>query len=208
LERNDQDLEDNYNGYEFNFASDGTLTALAGAALFSGTWETSGTGNNIAVVINIPNLSDFNVTWNLHEIQQDGNESDVDLRNGDDRLRFESNCITGGNEGSALSLVLMDGIWMVSSYLDNDIDETNNYNGFTFDFDSGGAVTAQNGSTTNGTWSAQNGDDKLVLDFGSGMPLEEFNDDWDVITVSDTQVELSDVSGGGGGTDTLIFTKQ
>ncbi|MBT8184318.1 MAG: hypothetical protein KJN76_05730, partial [Eudoraea sp.] len=96
LERNDQDLEGNYSGYNFNFSADGTLTAVAGTASFSGTWETSGTGNNIAVVINIPNLSDFNATWNLHEIDQGSNESDVDLRMGDDRLRFESNCTSDG----------------------------------------------------------------------------------------------------------------
>ncbi len=332
LERNDQDLEDLYTSYRFNFASDGTLTADSSSESFSGTWETNGTGNNISVVINIPNLTDFNATWNLHEIEQDASESDVDLRMGDDRLRFESNCTGGGdnggvddsslvqvlttgdwyvtnyfddvdetalfdglvfnfasdgtamaddgsmttngtwstssgdettlelnlnfgtanpfdeleedwdvleatndiirlkdisggdgttdfltfernpssngNGGSDLSTVLVDGLWTVSSYLDDGNDETNDYNGFTFDFVADGSVIADNGSATNGTWAGQNGDNKLVLDFGTVMPLDEFNDDWDVISVSDTQIELRDVSGGDGGVDTLIFVKQ
>ena len=339
LERNDQDLEDLYTAYRFNFASDGTLTADSSSESFTGTWESNGLGNNITVVINIPNLSDFNATWNLHEVEQDVSESDVDLRMGDDRLRFESDCsgtgdgdngddgnggvddsslvqvlttgdwyvtnyfddvdetalfdglvfnfasdgtataddgsmttngtwstssgdetslelnlnfgtvhpfdeleedwdvleatndiirlkdISGGdgttdfltfernpssngNGGSDLSSVLTDGLWTVSSYLDDGNDETNDYNGFTFDFASDGVVIADNGTATNGTWAAQNGDNKLVLDFGAMMPLDEFNDDWDVISVSDTQIELRDVSGGDGGVDTLIFVKQ
>ncbi|MCW5515725.1 hypothetical protein [Muriicola sp. Z0-33] len=216
LERNDQDLEDLYTAYRFNFASDGTLTADSNSESFSGTWETNGAGNNIAVVINIPNLNNFNANWNLHEIKQGGSESDVDLRIGDDRLRFRSNCSdTGdgnnggdGNGGSDLSTILLNGLWAVSNYLDDGVDETNNYNGFTFNFATDGSVIADNGSTTNGTWSVQNGDDSLFLDFGAVIPLDEFNDDWDVISVSDTQVELRDVSGGDGSTDDLIFTKQ
>lgn len=340
LERNDEDLEDLYTGYRFNFTNDGTLTAESSSESFSGTWEINGSGNNIAVIINIPNLSDFNATWNLHEIELDGSESDFDLRMGDDdRLRFESNCtstgdgnngdddnggvddsslvqvltagdwyvtnyfddvdetalfdgmvfnfaadgsataddgsiitngtwstssgdetmlelnlnfgtanpfdeleedwdvleatdniirlkdISGGdgitdfltfernpssngNGGSELGTVLVDGFWTVSSYLDDGNDETNDYNGFTFDFEADGSVVADNGSATNGTWASQNGDNKLILDFGDMMPLDEFNDDWDVISVSDTQVELRDVSGGDGGVDTLIFVKQ
>ena len=217
LERNDQDLEDLYMDYQFNFASDGTLMADSGSESFPGTWETSGSGNNIAVVINIPNLSDFNATWNLHEIDQDANESDVDLRiNGEDRLRFESSCSgtddgNNGDDGTAgtdLSSVLVDGLWSVSSYIDDGIDKTNDYNGFTFDFAADGSVVADNGSTTDGTWASQNDDSKLVLDFGVVIPLDEFNDDWDVLSVSASQVELRDVSGGDGGVDTLTLIKQ
>lgn len=334
LERNDQDLEDLYAAYLFNFANDGTLTAESDTDMFTGTWETNGSGNNITVAINIPNLSDFNAIWNLHEIDQDPGESDVDLRMGDDRLRFRTACsnnggddnsgiddstlvqalttgdwyitnyfddvdetasftdlifnfavdgtatangagmttdgtwstssgdetplelnlnfgvtppfdeleedwdvlevtneiirlkdISGGdgstdfltfernpasngNGGTDLSTVLVDGTWIVSSYLDDGNDQTNDYTAFTFSFAADGSATANNGSVTNGTWSAQNGDNKLVLDFGATIPLDEFNDDWDVIAVSDTQIELRDVSGGDGTTDTLIFTKQ
>lgn len=334
LERNDQDLEDLYTTYQFNFANDGTLTAESDTDMFTGTWETNGSGNNITVAINIPNLTDFNASWNLHEIDQDPGESDVDLRIGDDRLRFRTACtnnggndntgvddstlvqaltsgdwyitnyfddddetasftdlvfnfstdgtatangsgmttdgtwstssgdetdlelnlnfgvsppfdeleedwdvlevtneiirlkdISGGdgstdfltfernpasngNGGSDLSTVLVDGSWIVSSYLDDGNDQTNDYTAFTFSFANDGSVTANNGNVTNGTWSAQNGDNKLVLDFGATIPLDEFNDDWDVIAVSDTQIELRDVSGGDGSIDTLIFTKQ
>ncbi|WP_435622837.1 hypothetical protein [Flagellimonas sp.] len=92
LERNDQDLDEQFEAYRFNFAGDGTLTAETDSESFSGTWETSGSGNDITVVIDIPDLSDFNASWNLHEIEQEVGESEVELRMGDDELSFESDC--------------------------------------------------------------------------------------------------------------------
>ncbi len=93
LERNDNDLEEQYSGYEFTFLSDGTITVDTGSESFSGTWESNGSGNSITLSINIPDLSDFNADWMLHELEQDGGEKEVDLRMAnDDELEFRSSC--------------------------------------------------------------------------------------------------------------------
>ncbi len=212
LERNDNDLEDLYVGYQFNFMADGTLSATSISDTFPGTWESSGSGQGISVTINIPNLPDFNDTWNLHEIEQQSTENQVDLRIGDDRLRFESDCTNngdgnGGDNMGMLGTILQDGLWTVASYLDDGIDETNDYDGYELNFNNDGTVTADNGTPINGDWSLQNSESSLILNFGTSMPFDEFNGDWDVIASSDTSVELRDVSGGGGGTDTLILEK-
>lgn len=210
LERNDQNLEDQYTAYLFNFENDGTVTATEGANVYSGTWLANGSANNITVQIDMPDLSDFNASWNLHEIQT-GVETDVDLRLGDDRLRFESTCSTGsgnGGSGTTLGTILTDGTWAVSSYLDDGVDETTTFSNYTFAFDAGGSVEANDGNPVTGTWSFLESSNKLILNFGTAMPLEELNDDWDVIATTDTQIDLRSVSGGGGGTDTLILTKQ
>ena len=329
LERNDVDLEDIYVGYLFNFKTNGTLTVDTNSNSFNGTWESVGEGNGITVTINIPNLPDFNDAWNLHEIEQMPGESKVDLRTSGDRLRFESDCISGGGgvddtelvaaltngdwyvtyffddtdetadfadfvfnyatDGTAtatdssgttngtwstsigdetdlelnlnfgtldpldelaedwdvlevtndiirlkdlsgdgstdfltferdpftggggttdLEDFLADGTWIVFSYIDSGNDETGDYAGYNVNFDAGGTVTASNGSNTNnGTWMVLSAGNKLLLDFGTDIPFDEFNDDWDVLSATNTRVELQDVSGGGGGTDTLIFEK-
>ena len=203
LERNDNDLEDNYVGYVFGFNSDGTISVTQGANMFSGTWSASGSGNNITVTIDIPALTDFNDTWNLHEIEQEPGDVDVDLRKGDDRLRFESDCGSngGGNDLLSDTLTAQNSVWIVSSYLDDGVDETNDFNGYEFTFESSGTVNASNGgSTVMGNWASQDNATELVLNFGANIPLDELNDDWDVVSISDTQIELVDVSGGGGGT--------
>jgi hypothetical protein len=87
------DLTDQYVGYTFSFSADGSITAETSTESFTGTWESSGSGNSILVSINIPDLPDFNADWMLHELEQDGGEKEVDLRMAnDDELEFRSSC--------------------------------------------------------------------------------------------------------------------
>lgn len=108
------------------------------------------------------------------------------------------------------------GTWRISSFIDSGTDETSNFNGFTFTFNADGGLTASNGSTTyNGTWSItdsnSNDDSADDLDFNIYFNLtnnfEDLNDDWDIKSHTSSTIELSDVSGGNGGTDLLTFVK-
>ena len=104
LERNDNNLEDDYNGYDFNFDVDGTVTVTSGSSTYPGTWIANGSGNNIQVVLTITDLMDIEDTWTLHEIELANGESQVDLRiDGNDRLRFRNNCTIGNFSGGTSS---------------------------------------------------------------------------------------------------------
>lgn len=92
LERYGNDYDDVYSGYEFNFFTDGTVSVYWSNITEYGTWEASGSGNNITVTINIPNLPYCNNDWILHEISQ-YSDSKIDLRVGNNnRMRYENNC--------------------------------------------------------------------------------------------------------------------
>jgi hypothetical protein len=211
LERSDNDLEDNYVGYVFEFNNDGTITVTQGANIFNGSWQASGTGNNINVVINVTGLNDFNDTWNLHEIEQESGEVKVDLRLGDDRLRFESDCSSnGGINDTDLVNALTNGDWYVTYYFD-DTDDTADFADYVFNFASNNTATATDTSgTTNGSWSTGSGDEtdlELNLNFGTGIPLDELADDWDVLEVTNEIIRLKDISGGDGSEDFLTFER-
>lgn len=93
LERYGNDYDNYYDGYVFNFFTDGTVVVDYSGETDYGTWSSSGTGNAIQVSIDIPDLPYCNNTWNLHGIEQYSGETKVDFRVGDDdRLRYESNC--------------------------------------------------------------------------------------------------------------------
>lgn len=93
MERSDTELTDQYAGYLFSFSSDGSISVETSSESFSGTWESSGTGNSIIVTINIPDLPDFNADWMLHELEQYDSEKQVDLRMANnDELEFRSSC--------------------------------------------------------------------------------------------------------------------
>lgn len=109
------------------------------------------------------------------------------------------------------------GTWRVTSYVDSGTDETNHFTGYNFTFSNGGVLTATNGSNTvTGTWSVLNDDSNddspsNDLDFNIGFTapanFADLTDDWDIVSYSDTTISLIDISGGNGGTDTLVFTK-
>ena len=110
------------------------------------------------------------------------------------------------------------GTWRVSSFVDSGQDETNDFNGYNFTFMANGTLMATNGSNTlNGTWSvtdsSSSDDSSDDIDFNiffsvpEDDPFEDLNDDWDVVSYNDNQISLIDISGGNGGTDTLVFQK-
>ena len=114
------------------------------------------------------------------------------------------------------------GTWRVTSYIDSGEDETNDFNGFSFNFESNGTVTATNESVTKtGTWSITDDDsnddsssssnDDIDFNIFFQVPetddFEDLNDDWDIISHTNSRIELRDISGGDGSTDNLIFEK-
>jgi len=208
LERDDEDLEDQYQGYDFEFLEDGSIIVTSDSDTFEGSWSLDGDGNNITMEIDIDGLDDFNDAWNLHEIEDEDGELKFDLRLGDDRLRFESDCSSGGGGGSSdLADILNEGQWIVALYDEDGDNQTADYNGYQLDFMEDGTVTADNGNQTlNGSWSTD-GDTEVVLDFAAQIPFDEFNDEWDIVDFDENRLELIDISGGNGGTDTLVFEK-
>lgn len=110
------------------------------------------------------------------------------------------------------------GTWRVTSFIDSGQDETNDFNGYNFTFASDGTLTATNGSNTeSGNWSVTNSnsnddsnddiDFNIIFNVLDTSDFKDLNDDWDIISHSDDRIQLRDVSGGNGGTDTLIFER-
>ena len=88
LERNGTNLDNQYTDYLFLFGVDGTITIYKSGTTLSGTWEASGSGNEISFTINIPDLTDFNDTWTLHETKTNSGKVNIEFTKGEDELEF------------------------------------------------------------------------------------------------------------------------
>ncbi|MBC6994889.1 hypothetical protein QWY85_19220 [Neolewinella lacunae] len=108
------------------------------------------------------------------------------------------------------------GTWRITQFIDSGSDETRDFAGYVFTFNSSGVLNANNGNNNyDGTWSItdsnSNDDSPDDLDFNINFNLtndfEDLNDDWDIVAQSSSKIELIDVSGGNGGTDLLTFEK-
>lgn len=137
-------------------------------------------------------------------------------------LNVASMCSSDDNSSSSqdptpVINTVSQGTWRVTSYVDSGTDETNHFAGYNFTFASGNVLSATNGTNTyTGTWSVttdNSNDDNPSsdLDFNIGFTspanFADLTDDWDIVTYTSTTISLIDVSGGNGGTDILVFTK-
>ena len=112
--------------------------------------------------------------------------------------------------------VAKSGTWYISNYIDSGENETNDYNGYDFTFNDNGTLTATNGSTTiDGIWSvtddsssSNDGDIDFNISFSSPPNFEELSDDWEIVSISNSKIDLIDISGGNGATDLLTFQKR
>jgi hypothetical protein len=93
LELNNIYAHSQYNGYTFTFNSNGSVIAKNSNNSINGTWSSTGTGNNVTIVITLSSLTDINGTWNLKEIEQENGQKQIQFKkqNGDE-LTFKSNC--------------------------------------------------------------------------------------------------------------------
>lgn len=92
VRKNNFDYNSIYDGYDFNFSADGTVNVVWGSASASGTWTTSGTANDMFVLINIPGLPYCNNNWKLQEITTNGLTKIDLIINTQDRLRYRNSC--------------------------------------------------------------------------------------------------------------------
>jgi len=133
----------------------------------------------------------------------------------------DDNGINTNNNAETIQAVknaVVSGTWIITYFFDTDHEETNNYSGYNFTFNSNGVLTATNGTNTyNGTWSVtdsssdddSSGPDDIDFNIFFATPTEfaDLSDDWDIVLNTSTKIELIDISGGNGGTDNLTFEK-
>ncbi|RFN60418.1 hypothetical protein DZ858_00665 [Marixanthomonas ophiurae] len=114
------------------------------------------------------------------------------------------------------------GTWRITQFIDSGDDETSDFNGFVFTFNSNGTVITNRGElSVSGTWSVNDSSNSSDDDDGSSDDVdfnlffnvpetndfEDLNDDWDLVSATNLKIELIDISGGNGGTDNLVFEK-
>ncbi|WP_340199357.1 hypothetical protein [Ascidiimonas sp. W6] len=120
--------------------------------------------------------------------------------------------VTAPIDSQEVITTVQSGSWRITSFIDSGVDETDDFSGYIFTFNSDGSLSAVNGAITiNGTWSVEDDDSTSDIDFNiffaSPPDFEELTEDWDIISRSTTQIQLTDVSGGNGDTDFLTFQK-
>lgn len=97
---------------------------------------------------------------------------------------------------------ISDSSWKVSYYWDKDKDETYKFQGISFQFKSDQTIeVTYSGGPEFGTWlftKSSSSHDHFIINLPDKDPFDELNDDWEVIRITDSIIELKDISGSGG----------
>jgi hypothetical protein len=106
-------------------------------------------------------------------------------------------CDRSDSIDSTTEQVATSGTWRVTLFTDSGNDETSNYAGYTFTFNTGGNLSAvKNGNTVTGAWSVNASSNKFNIDLGpktaGNQPLGELTDDWKILSASSTEIRLTD----------------
>lgn len=104
--------------------------------------------------------------------------------------------------------VATSGTWRVSLFTDSGNNETGDFSGYTFTFNSDGSLVAVKSSLSKtGSWNSSSG--KFTIDLGpkdnTNKPLGELTDDWKIISTSDSEIKLTDDNSSSA--EFLTFTK-
>ena len=106
------------------------------------------------------------------------------------------------------------GTWRITKFIDSGIDETSDFSGYNFTFNSSGTLNANDGTNNfDGLWNISSSDGtelddiELNIVFNLMNDFDDLTDDWDFISQTSTKIELIDISGGGEADDYLTFEK-
>ena len=111
---------------------------------------------------------------------------------------------------SSVKSKISDNSWKVSYYWDKDKDETYKFQGMAFLFESDQTIDVTfSGGSESGNWlydTSSSSHDHFIITLPDKDPFDELNDDWEVIRITDSIIELKDISGSGG-TEYLTFVR-
>ncbi len=104
--------------------------------------------------------------------------------------------------------VIEKGTWYVSVYMDKNIVETSDFDGYLFDFGKDGTltVTLNTGNIVKGTWTYTKSSSKFKISISGTDKLDKISREWLVFTTTSSIIELKE--GNSPDEDYLHFSKK
>lgn len=190
---NNEELSDEYENFTLQFYVDGVVTITGDNEVTFGEWEIETTDFGIFITVFAPNLPNFNFTWRLYEMNEDGT---FDFRHGDNRMKLRKYCNLTKYE---LIQNLKEGQWEVANHTEDGVVLTEMYNGYVLEFNNDWTVSAKNGTVeVEGVWEPyyDNNMLQLYLYFGENQPLNELNNNWYFDKMTDGRVVFRNMMDG------------
>ncbi len=201
-------------GYEFNFHAEGVVTLSNESNISEGQWAiTTNAQGRLVMAITMGDEPGVSFEWLLSDLRDKRLKFSIEDDNYE--LILERVCDNNANDEDVAEIrnILMVGEWMVAKYTEGDKEETQNYAAFTFAFQAELSVhvtTGETGPTFPGLWRIirdSEGELKCYLNFGLATAMQVLMDDWKIVSVTSSRIELKNISGDNT-TEILVFEKK
>jgi hypothetical protein len=198
------DNENEYIGTPFKFHENDVVKLRVNGELVEGTYEIGLTGAGAVLKINLENRPKLRLAWLINFLEP----GLIKLVNENNQMVLMRTC--PDDDVNYISKVLSDGEWKVASYINQDIDETENYADYAIGFNENGRLFAEgDGNNYFGSWIAYRNEGLyLGLNFRTqNEPFSELRNRWKVKEITSNQVELKDYNSNGEIERILILEK-
>jgi len=199
-------------GYEFKFMAEGVVTLSNGVNTKEGTWDIGLNSQLVlSVMITMGDEPGVSFEWPVRELTQSRLKFRIEETDHEMVLLRECNESADDADVAEIKNIAMGGTWNVALYSESDVDMTADYAGmdFTFGADYQVAVAVNADPIADGLWRVlRDSEDglKFYINFDTTDNLADLTDDWQIVSVTTTRIELKDVSDDGS-IDVLVFEK-
>ncbi|WP_340066077.1 hypothetical protein [Ascidiimonas aurantiaca] len=195
-----------YLGTPIKFEDGGQAKLRVNGTFVTGTWNIVETSAGFAVEISFQGRPELNLSWLITSLE----EYRVTFVNENSELVLEKYC-EGNNDGEAQEVrsFIINSTWLVASYFSDGVDGTANFSGYEFGFDTEGKVVVEgNGQMVEGSWVVYLDNDSIDFDMnlGENDPFNNLNEDWEVVSATETRIELKQTNDNMV-TKTIVFEK-
>ncbi|MEZ4811472.1 MAG: hypothetical protein R2819_14025 [Allomuricauda sp.] len=199
-------------GYEFKFMAEGVVTLSNGITTSEGTWDIGLNSELVlSLMITMGDEPGVSFEWPVRELYEN-------------RLRFEVEdigyelvllrvCDDSANDGDVTEIrnIMMGGPWNVAQYMEDGTDKTPEFADMDFNFSTMNQIEVSVGvdPIATGLWRILRDSEeglKFYINFDSNDSLGELTEDWKIVEVSATRIELRHESGDGV-LEILVFEK-
>lgn len=205
------DNEKDYIGTPLKFFSDNIVKIRVNGELIEGTYNVVPLNTEGFVLqIQLEDRPNLQLEWFVTYLQPTLIKLES-LGNRDNKMFLQRHCFDENDNLTYVDGVLITGEWEVVSYLDRDVDKTENYLMYTVDFQITGRVkvTDPNNGVFNGSWLAyENQGLFLGMYYGTNQPFEVLNYRWKIVEVNPSRIQLKDFSSTGAIERILVLEKK
>ncbi|NNJ89327.1 MAG: hypothetical protein HKP53_07980 [Eudoraea sp.] len=199
-------------GYKFSFGANAEVTLSNGVNTSTGTWEiTTNAQGQLVMAIVMGDEPGVSFEWLLRDLNN--KRLKFDIEGTAYELLLERHCNDNMEDDDVMEIrgFLLDGPWRMAQFVYDGNESTAGYDEFDYVFSSNNVITVEVNADpiAGGLWRIirdSEGTLRCYLNFGVGNNFIVLTNDWRIVEVSSTRIELRKENTGGA-EDILVFEK-